>query len=554
MAHSIDPVIKSYLDFLIAQQKERWARRVMYRLYATGENPTQMTDDQKILLVGADAAGNPNSDPEFNINISSIILASESDRLSVRSIPITVPDDPELSEAISKEVWSWWEQSGMGEGQQHSYFSAARDGDGYPIVDFDEFPRITVNMAYDGESGTEMAYEDAHPTKPLYAAKRWTVERPVVGNAKTNRVFRMNLYFDNRIEYYISRGMDAGSKESGWRPLNENDRDFVDAMQFVALTDPYDREYMATVAWLTVGGTENGAPIGNPVKHMRHDSQGGPYGRSRIADVAPGIADATNRAGISVQTAQLLDGFKEILISGFFPTRNSEGVSNALRRSPGAFHYFSDKDIGVTQTTETDLLQLIAVLDKWIILAATLTSTPLSLFNLTAHTPAEGTQKQLESALVTSVEQSQRAYTTTWQAVVIEQIKFDTLFNDDSTIPIELYDMIDDFDVDIIWEEAETRNEKEEREIAVIDHTQLGVPKEFIWQQFYSPEQIAKMLTMSSELQGKVLGQMGQLVADIEAQNAAALAAGEVITNADNGTDRERATASAATGTNGAGS
>lgn len=566
MAHGVDPVIKSYLDFLVAQQQERWTKRLVYRDYAEGENPTQMTDDQKILLVGADAAGNPNSDPEFNINISKIIIKAHSDRLAVRSIKVTVPDNEQLSDNVNKALSQWWEQSGMNADQTNSYFSAARDGDAYPIVDYDKgFPRITTNQAYDGESGTEIAYEDAHSNQPLYAAKRWTVQRPVVGNTTTNRVFRMNLYFDNRIEFYISQGMKAGSKESGWRGLAPGDRDYIAAtlddegrqvgagMQEAEILDPYNRPYTATVVWLTVDGTPGGEPIGNPVKHMRHDADGGPYGNSRIADIVPGLADATNRAGISTQNAQLLNGFKETIVTGFYPKTDKDGVSNALKKSPGSYTYLGSSEANVTQLSETDLNLLIAVLDKWIVVSATLTSTPLSLFNLTAHTPAEGTQKQLESALVTAVEQSQRAYTATWQDVVIEQIKFDTIYNDDSTIPIELYNQIDDFDINIIWEPAETRNDLEERQIAVIDTTQLGVPQEFIWKQFYSEEQIIAMKQMASQRQGQVLGQMAQNVLTIEEQNAARLAAGEVVENANNSADREPATASATSGANGAG-
>jgi hypothetical protein len=556
MASGVDPVILSYLEFLKAQQAKRWDSRVVYRDYAAGENPTQMTDDQKILLVGADANGNPNSDPEFNINVSKIIIKAESDRLAVRGIQVTVPEDSatqptedgepaeeSLSDKLSKAVWGWWEQSGMNADQTNSYFSAGRDADAYPIVDYDKgYPRITTNQAYDGESGTEMAYEDGHPNQPLYAAKRWTIQRPVVGNAKTNRVYRMNLYFDNRIEFYISAGMTAGSKESGWRRLAPGDRDYVAAMldesgraigtgmREVEILDPYNRPYTATVVWLTVDGTPDGEPIGNPVKHMRHDADGGPYGNSRIADIAPGLADAVNRAGISTQNAQLLNGFKETVVTGFIPKTDKSGKSNALKKSPGSYQYIESSEASVSQLGETDLNQLIAVLDKWIVVCATLTSTPLSLFNLTAHTPAEGTQKQLESALVTSVEQSQRAYTATWQDAVIEQIKFDTLYaGEESVIPLEMYDQIDDFDINIIWEPAETRNELEERNIAVIDTQQLGVPQEFIWKQFYSEEQIAEMEQMVSLRQGQVLGQMAQNVLAIEEQNAARLAAGEVV-------------------------
>jgi hypothetical protein len=417
----------------------------------------------------------------------------------------------------------------MNEGQQHVHYSAVRDGDSYPIVDHDgKQPSVTLNMAYDGESGTEMAYQDAHPGKPLYAAKRWDMQRPTVGNTTTNRVRRMNLYFEDRIEYYITKGMTAGSSESGWRRLDETDSDYKpDDMQEAVLTDPYGRQYTATVRWLTSDGAPTGAPVGNPVRHMRHDARGNAYGRSRLADVVPGLNDAINRAGVSLQAAALLSGFKEVIITGFYPDVDREtGVNTAIRRSPSAMHYIEEKDVGVNTTPETDLNQLISVLDKWIVIAATLTSTPLSLFNLTAHTPAEGTQKQLESALVQSVKRLQRGFGQVWQDVVRMMLKFDALYSPDESavVPIEAFDQIDDWDINIEWEPAETRNNLEEREIAATDIAQLGMPKEFVWERFFGAEEIARMNDMLSTRTNKAIGALAESIAEAEraAQQAAA--------------------------------
>lgn len=531
---AIDPVVKSYLDFLYAQRKARWDGVVDVRDYEQGDVTAQMTDDQKILLVGADSNGNPNSNPEFNINVCRPICKAPAARLKVKSVRITVPDNEQLGTEISKEVWRWWELSGLtGGGQKAVHYSAIRDGNSYPIVDYTTYPRVTNNMAYDGDSGTEIAYEDGHPDTPLYAAKRWTMQRPTINNVAMNKTRRMNLYFDNRIEYYISEGMSAGSSESGWRRLKEGDRDYApDYMTEAILTDPYNRQYTALVTWLTDDGTPTGTPIGNPVKHLRPDALGEPYGRSRIADIVPGLQDAVNAAGIDVQAASRLNGFKETIITGFFPDQDQTSRNAALIHMPGAYQYIENADASATQTVETDLNQLIAVLDKWIVVCATLTNTPLSMFNLTAHTPAEGTQKQLESSLVADVEDMQTGFGSTWQAVVRQQLKYDVLYNPASVIPLELYALIDDFDINIEWESAQTRNDKEEREIAVIDKNDLGVPEEFVWERFWSAEEIARMNSMKSRVQGQVLGSMAQMVADMEAQNAARLAAGETVLNA----------------------
>lgn len=560
MAYVIDPVVKSYLDFLYAQRKARWDEIETVRDYEQGDVTAQMTDDQKILLVGADSNGNPNSNPEFNINICRPICKAPAARLKVKGVRVTVPDNEQLGTEISKEVWRWWELSGLtGNGQKAVHYSAIRDGNSYPIVDYTTFPRVTNNMAYDGSSGTEMAYEDGHSDTPLYAAKRWTMQRPTVNNLAVNKTRRMNLYFDNRIEYYITEGMSAGSSEAGWRRLREGDRDYdPEHMTEAILTDPYGRNYTAVVTWLTDDGTPDGVPIGNPVKHLRPDALGEPYGRSRIRDIVPGLQDAVNAAGIDVQAASRLNGFKEVVVTGFYPTEDASGKSNALLHMPGAYQYIEEPDAAISQTSETDLNQLIAVLDKWIVVCATLTNTPLSMFNLTAHTPAEGTQKQLESSLVADVEDMQTGFGSTWQAVVRQQMKFDTLYNPASVIPIEMYPLIDDFDINIEWEPAETRNDVEQRQIAVMDKNDLGVPEEFVWERFWTSEEIERMKAMKNLLQNNVLGSMAQMVADIEAQNAARIAAGETVlnaqeqdTDANDSTDRNPALAGASAGANG---
>jgi len=545
----INPAIQSYLDFLIDQRQKHWDAVETLREYTNGEQSAQMTDDQKVLLVGADAAGRPNSDPEFNVNVCSIIIDALVDRLNITGFSVTIPDNEARSEDISREVMRWWDASNMDGGQQDAHFAAARDADAYPIVMYDTEamrPTVVLNESFDGDAGVEVAYEDAHPQTPLYAVKRWEMQRPTVGNANTPRVLRMNVYFDNRVEYYISQGVTGSKSQAGWRPLQYGDRDFVaDQMTLEQLNDPYNRPYEACVVWQTDNGRESGTPLGLQVKHLRHNARGNPYGRSRIADIVPGLQDAINRAGLSIQAAALLSGFKEAVITGFFPKKDPEGVSNAMKRSPAAVHYFGDKEVSITQFAESDLMQLISVLDKFIVLAATLTSTPLSLFNLTAQTPAEGTQKQLEQALVTAVEKAQRDFGQTWQNIIRQMLVFEAAFNPNGKLSVADIVAIPEWDINVEWANPQTRNELEDRQIAVIDYTQLDVPIEMVWKRFYSAEEIAKMQELESVRTGQAIGNLAQQVIDLEAQNAQQPQDEQETDNANNSADQQPVAAGA---------
>ncbi len=513
---------QSYLDLLIQERSDDWAYVGDLRDYAEGVQAVHLTDRQKIMLVGEDGA-----DPEFTLNVCSTILDVETDRLEVSGIKVTVADNEGLSDTLSELVWTWCKAFRFDALQQNVHYGACRDGNSFGIVWYDadkQRPCLTFNQAYDGDdSGSEILYDDSDPTRPILAVKTWTLQRPAMGQAAFGKIQRRNIYYPDHIEKQInSAGISGSFANAGWRTLSPTDPDWDDKAELTALTDRYGQQRTAAVSWWTDTGLEGGVPLGIPVIHFPHSARGSAYGRSTIADVVPGLQDAINRAGIALQTAAVLSGFKVTTATNWDP----DVAPGDLYIQPGAL-LINKQDGSFGQLSETNLMQLIEVKNSFIKDAATLTSTPLSFFNISGQIAAEGTQKQIESALLAKTRRNQTAFGNAYEDAVRMMLKLEAVFGGDDTayprkpsqVPLTL-EQIDDLDINCEWEAAVMRNEMEEREIAKIDKETFGVPDSMLLAKWYSPEELAQIKEEQSVKRNQVMGQLGQMLKQMEAANA----------------------------------
>ena len=518
----LNPAITSYLDYLRTLRTAHWQDVSTYRDYADGEQTAQLTSKQKEIITGSTT-----KDPEFSLNVCSTTISAEVDRLHVKSLNVTANVGnamtleyagryEELSDTLTKEAWRWWKQSRMDEGQINAFFSSCRDGDSYLITEsvIDKAtgkharPRIVVNQAMDAdEEGVEIVYEDNSRTTPLYAVKEWTKQRPTKGNAAIGKVKRRNIYYSDRVEKYINE--DATSKYSGamWQPYMDDGDTALETVE-----DAQGNIYQAAVAWWTDTGAAGGSPLGIPVFHLPHDARGGAYGRSAIADIVPGLQDAINLSAVSLLAAAQLAGFKVAVVSGV-----NETVGKTLKLFPGAMIGLEDAEASATQLAESDLRQLIEVKDSYIKDAATITSTPLSFFNITGQIAAEGTLKQQESALLAKVKRNQISFGNAIEDAVRMMLKLEVVYGD--SLPLTI-DAIDDLDINCEWDSAETRNDREVLDLTVIRHKELGTPREVAWSEAgYTQDEITAMQTSTDTRRNVVMGQITQMISTNEQQN-----------------------------------
>jgi hypothetical protein len=438
----------------------------------------------------------------------------------VQDIAITVPDSPELSKELSALAWRWWKKNRMDEGQQHAHFSACRDGDSFGVTWYDSeqaIPRVSVHQVYDGQtSGADMFYTDGDPMQPLYGVKIW-----IVSETDAAKIRRKNIYYTDRVEKWISDGAMVGEDftDADWRALQEGDDGYDETL---VVTDSISRPgEMVTVVWWTddglaprmnLDGTPSNKSLGLPIHHFRHDARGTAYGTSAIEMIVPGVQDAVNRASLSVQTATLLNGFKVAWATKFDPDISEFEVY------PAAIIY-NPEDGSFGQLNETDLRQLIEVKDTFIKDSATLTSTPLTYFNLSGVVPAEGTQQSLEMALLAKVNRDQVSFGNTWEDITRAWLRLEKAFGTKlADVPEEL---IDELEINVEWKSAKVKNEREEVEIATALKA-LGVPDRFIFRRLgFSEDEIEEIKTEKETKRAVVLGAMTNSILEQEAANAA---------------------------------
>lgn len=536
----INPVHLSKLDYIIQQRQAQYDDIVRLREYANGDQGVILTDDEKIRLVGDDGTGKPNRDVEFTLNVCKTCIDVEADRLEVRDITVSVPEDtiedgsdPEgaaqqdnelTGKRLSSFVWRRWKQNRMDEGQRGAHQPAIRDGDAFAIVHYDKVAkqsRIALHQVYDGQtSGVDMFYVDNDPLQPLYAVKIW-----IAKDTQAVKVRRKNIYYEDRVEKWISDGtLTTAYADADWRPLRYGDDDYTDDLAEVDAINPSGSQTMATAEWWTETGTapvynaqgehvSGGKPLGLPVFHFRHEHDGDAYGQSTIDCLVPGVQDSVNDSAMDVRVASKLSGYKIVTATGFDPNVSTLSVY------PGAIIYNAEPDGAFGQLGETNLMQLLAVKDSFIKDAATLTATPLTYFNLSGVIPAEGTQQSLESALLAKSKRNQTSFGNTWEDIIRFMLKLEKTWGED----LKGYspELLETIEINCEWEPAETRNERDQTEIAE-RHKALGVPDRFVWRKLgYTEDEIDQFAQEREETRGKTIGSLAEQITAMEAANAA---------------------------------
>jgi hypothetical protein len=472
---------RTYLDSLMYKREAYWEQIKKFRAYTDGEQKVILNSAQIELLSGKDGAT-----PEFKLNISQSVLGAETDRLKLQGIKIKGERGEEEDKRLTALVKKWWRRSKMDEGQIGVNYTACRDGDSFVLVIWDderEYPRLQPNTLFVGEDeGADVFYKSGDTTA-LFGVKIWEVDRPVVNNVNVDRIQRKNVYYPDRIEFYITSSVALSNsyKYANWRPLEVGDPDYDPRMETSTEVDVLGNEYEATVIRTTLGEGEDSEAIGIPLIHFRRSGLGDDHGKSALHDVVPELQDAINLAEMSILAATLLSGFKVAWATKFDPKKSS------FKIYPGAIIYSGD-DGNFGQFQETNIQQLIAVKDSFVKDAAMITLTPLSFFNLTGDVPAAGTLRQMESGLLTKIDRDQVSLGNGYEEAARMQLKYELAYGTE----LDGYSLeeIDDLEISAVWKNANVRDERLDADIAKA-HSELDVPEEEVWRKLgYSEEQI----------------------------------------------------------------
>lgn len=421
------------LDYLRQQMVARQQEYILYREYDDGIHRTQLTERQRQYL-------QTKQDIEFTANYCPMVIDAKTNRLKVNGFDC---DDDTQKERI----WKWWRKNRMDARQNVVQRAAIRDGDAFVLVEWDneaKIPRFNYEPGYAAADGVMVYYSDERRDEIEFASKHWCISRGI----HAGKVRRMNLYFPNRIEKYIS----------------DDDSDYGKYLPYEVDADEIGAGYLglAGISWWTDTRTKTGKPLGMPIVHFKHNDKGDSYGTSHLANVVP-MQDVADKLLIDLLGAADTDAFDILAGYGTNEWANIKvgpGAVAAVSKSPQEAKL--ERVSGGDGTTK-----LIAAYGMSVMEIARISGTPLSYFQVSGQVSAEGTLKQQETALVSQVEKTQTDFGNSWESMMNIARRLENAFGEGGMDEDEL--------IETVWEEAASRNDKEQAETLAIRVEKLGV-------------------------------------------------------------------------------
>lgn len=254
----------------------------------------------------------------------------------------------------------------------------------------------TIDLYYNDPRTMRMFYDEENPREKRYVIKRW----------KTGKVFRVNLYYKDRIEKWVSKPESRGDRAEEWLHYDDG-----------------------SGAW----PTDN--PWGRiPVFHFRTSR---PYGTPEHVN-AYGPQDAITKIVVTHMATMDYHGFPQrwALMGGDLddgddnledfgwdgdPTGPDEATSAAgsanrttVRAEPGQLWLLRNvKSVGQFDAAKADVF--LQPFDVYVRAMAQLTTTPLHYFDPAGGTPSGESLRVADAPMVKKAKNRQKSFGSTWQ-------------------------------------------------------------------------------------------------------------------------------------------
>ena len=362
---------------------------------------------------------------EFRLNFAAVPVDTVNNRLEITSVSA-------ISEGAGQYLDRVWATDELQLDIAQVHKNALIYGDAYLMVlpDGD-----SLQVHYNSPKTTIAIYDEENPKVMRFAAKVWEIT--VDTNGKREKRTRVNLYYPDRWEKYISRN----------KKLTTNPQ----PSEF----EPYVDQY-----------TDSNGVMANPLKqkiipvfHFRTEMPEGKPEHMR----AYGPQDAINKFVVTQMAANDFHGFPQrwaLALEGssenadFGDETETVGVAN----QPGSMAVLKGiKEVG--QFDAANPATFIEPLRVNIRAMATVTATPLHYFEPTGNVPSGEALRVAEAPLVKKTKMRQLCFGATWRRVF--------------SFILEAQGMKED--VQIHWRAVETFDTKEAWEIARIKK-QVGLP------------------------------------------------------------------------------
>ncbi|MFE2072048.1 phage portal protein [Streptomyces misionensis] len=360
----------------------------------------------------------------FRLNFAATPVNAVNNRLEIASVS-----------AISEEAGSYLDRAWASNELQLEIAQVHKNaliyGDAYLVLERTE---NGFQAYYNNPKSVTVLYDEENPRLKRCAAKIWAVA--VESTDKPRYKTRVNLYYADRIEKYISRAERL--------PMRPRDVDF----------EPYVDQYTDSD-----GVMRN--PLGFiPVYHFRTEH---PEGKPEHL-LAYGAQDMINKLAITQMAANDFHGFPQRFVlaeaasteAADFDEDSEDRPSRA--NNPGEELWYQNvKEVG--QFKAADPRTFLEPLKAYIRALATITETPVHYFEPTGNVPSGEALRVAEAPLVKKVRTRQLSFGATWREVFSGILAIGGFKED----------------VQVHWKAVETFDTKESWEIAY-KKIQTGLP------------------------------------------------------------------------------
>lgn len=322
---------------------------------------------------------------EFALNMCPAIVESTRDKLKI--IGFTVRDaageDPAMLGAITERLWH---DNRLQQRSGELHKEVLKNGDGYLVV----WPTSGggVQIVPNAAENCVVTYDDETSATVSWAAKYWRT---------SNKRTRLNLFFPDRIEKYIS--------------TNEIEGNLPDAKGF--------ERFGKSDAWLV----EN--PYGTvPVFHFANNADIGAFGQSELEHAIP-IQDGLNKSVLDMLIAMEACAFRQRWVTGVEVKTDKEGKEvSPFKTGIDTIWQSENPNAKFGDFGASDLEQFLKVKDGFRIDMASVTGTPLYyLMPQMRGFPSGESLRKAETRFLAKVRDRQESFGNVWAAVISFALK-----------------------------------------------------------------------------------------------------------------------------------
>lgn len=389
---------------------------------------------------------------EFALNLCPAVADAVRDKLTLTGWSVETGEN--ASGDITTDAWKIWQANRMGVRSRQIHREALVAGDSYAIVWVDPNQKTTI---YPQKAKTCVVfYDEESPGKILKAAKQWLT----APDAKGEKFARINLYYPDRIERYIS------VKKTTALPEKATDYvEFKDDGNSAIIKNPYGVV---------------------PVFHFGNNADIGSFGQSELADAIP-LQNALNKSVCDLLVAMEFAAYRQRYATGIDVEYDDEGKPKApfvagierlwVNESPEA--KFGD-------FAASDLKQFLEVKDGFRVDMAVVTGTPIYYFQQTGgQFPSGEALQKAEARFNHKVNDRQESFGQVWEDLMAFALRIEGNKKD-----VRLFTE---------WEDPAPLSEKDKL-ANLSTKGDLGVPDEKLWEEMgYGEDDIKRFQEIAAQ-------------------------------------------------------